>query len=73
MEELDSIVCIILDSGLFNSFLHVFCIIYIGVKILISFLLPVPVGVPSYRVSQMVSNGGNILDAYGFVNVVSPR
>ena len=31
------------------------------------------VGVPSYRVSQMVSNGGNILDAYGFVNVVSPR
>lgn len=30
------------------------------------------VGVPSYRVSQMSANGGNILDAYGFVNVVSP-
>jgi len=30
------------------------------------------VGVPTYRVSQMVKNGGNILDAYGFVNVISP-
>lgn len=29
-------------------------------------------GVPQYRVSQMVKNGGNILDAYGYVNVVSP-
>lgn len=29
-------------------------------------------GVPQYRVSQMVANGGNILDAYGYVNVVSP-
>jgi hypothetical protein len=29
-------------------------------------------GVPSYRISQMVKNGGNILDAYGIVNVVSP-
>lgn len=29
-------------------------------------------GVPQYRVSQMVKNGGNILDAYGIVNVVSP-
>jgi catechol 2,3-dioxygenase-like lactoylglutathione lyase family enzyme len=29
-------------------------------------------GVPAYRISQMVKNGGNILDAYGFVNVVSP-
>jgi hypothetical protein len=30
------------------------------------------VGVPTYRISQMVKNGGNILDAYGYVNVVSP-
>lgn len=30
------------------------------------------VGVPSYRISQMAGNGGNVLDAYGFVNVVSP-
>jgi hypothetical protein len=30
------------------------------------------VGVPGYRVSQMVAAGGNILDAYGLVNVVSP-
>lgn len=30
------------------------------------------VGVPSYRISQMTANGGNVLDAYGFVNVVSP-
>jgi hypothetical protein len=30
------------------------------------------VGVPGYRISKMVSNGGNILDAYGIVNVVSP-
>lgn len=30
------------------------------------------VGVPQYRVSQMVKNGGNVLDAYGYVNVVSP-
>ncbi|CAB9521151.1 Inherit from COG: Phosphoglycerate mutase [Seminavis robusta] len=30
------------------------------------------VGVPSYRISQMSNNGGNILDAYGFVNVISP-
>lgn len=29
-------------------------------------------GVPTYRVSQMTKNGGNILDAYGYVNVVSP-
>ena len=30
------------------------------------------VGVPTYRISQMVASGGNILDAYGLVNVVSP-
>lgn len=30
------------------------------------------VGVPNYRISQMVASKGNILDAYGFVNVVSP-
>mmetsp|Transcript_23819 Transcript_23819/g.36817 ORF Transcript_23819/g.36817 Transcript_23819/m.36817 type:complete len:362 (+) Transcript_23819:25-1110(+) len=30
------------------------------------------IGVPTYRVSQMVKNGGNVLDAYGYVNVVSP-
>eukprot|EP00977_Amphora_coffeiformis_P005310 scaffold1131_cov161-Amphora_coffeaeformis.AAC.4 len=29
-------------------------------------------GLPQYRVSQMVKNGGNVLDAYGYVNVVSP-
>lgn len=29
-------------------------------------------GVPTYRISQMVKNGGNVLDAYGIVNVVSP-
>jgi len=29
-------------------------------------------GVPGYRISQMVENAGNILDAYGLVNVVSP-
>mmetsp|Transcript_49979 Transcript_49979/g.150336 ORF Transcript_49979/g.150336 Transcript_49979/m.150336 type:complete len:116 (-) Transcript_49979:748-1095(-) len=30
------------------------------------------VGVPQYRISQMVKNGGNILDAFGIVDVVSP-
>ena len=30
------------------------------------------VAVPTYRISQMVKNGGNILDAYGFVNVITP-
>lgn len=30
------------------------------------------VGVPGYRISQMVAAGGNVLDAYGLVNVVSP-
>jgi hypothetical protein len=30
------------------------------------------VAVPGYRISQMVKNGGNILDAYGYVSVVSP-
>lgn len=30
------------------------------------------VGVPAYRISQMVANGGNVLDAFGIVNVVSP-
>jgi len=30
------------------------------------------VGVPQYRVTQMVKEGGNVIDAYGFVNVVSP-
>lgn len=29
-------------------------------------------GVPGYRISQMQANGGNILDAYGLVTVVSP-
>lgn len=29
-------------------------------------------GVPQYRISQMTKNGGNVLDAYGWVNVVSP-
>merc|ERR1719343_443936 len=29
-------------------------------------------GVTGYRISQMISNGGNILDAYGLVNVISP-
>lgn len=29
-------------------------------------------GVPQYRISQMVKHGGNVLDAYGWVNVVSP-
>ena len=29
-------------------------------------------GVPTYRISQMVKNGGNILDAYAIVDVVSP-
>jgi len=32
----------------------------------------VQVGVPTYRISQMVANGGDILDAYGTVNVISP-
>jgi len=30
------------------------------------------VAVPQYRISQMIKNGGNILDAYGIVNVISP-
>ena len=30
------------------------------------------VGVPTYRISQMVANGGTIVDAYGYVNVISP-
>lgn len=29
-------------------------------------------GVPTYRISQMVKHGGNVLDAYGWANVVSP-
>jgi hypothetical protein len=29
-------------------------------------------GVPAYRISQMVKHYGNILDAYGWVNVISP-
>jgi catechol 2,3-dioxygenase-like lactoylglutathione lyase family enzyme len=32
----------------------------------------VQLGVPQYRVSQMVASGGDVLDAYGYVNVVSP-
>ena len=35
-------------------------------------VVAVLVGVPTYRISQMVQNGGKILDAYGLVNVVSP-
>jgi hypothetical protein len=30
------------------------------------------IGVPAYRISQMVKNGGDIISAYGFVDVVSP-
>ena len=29
-------------------------------------------GVPTYRISQMVKNGGAVIDAYGIVNVISP-
>ena len=29
-------------------------------------------GVPQYRISQMVKYGGNVIDAYGWVIVVSP-
>lgn len=29
-------------------------------------------GVPEYRISQMVKAGGTVLDAYGYVNVISP-
>jgi hypothetical protein len=29
-------------------------------------------GVPTYRISQMVNHGGTVLDAYGHVNVISP-
>jgi len=29
-------------------------------------------GVPGYRISKMVANGGKILDAYGLINVISP-
>jgi len=29
-------------------------------------------GVPSYRISAMVKNGGAVLDAYGLISVVSP-
>mmetsp|Transcript_20014 Transcript_20014/g.22676 ORF Transcript_20014/g.22676 Transcript_20014/m.22676 type:complete len:430 (-) Transcript_20014:3-1292(-) len=32
----------------------------------------IQVGVPGYRISQMVKYGGFIMDAYGIVNVVSP-
>jgi len=32
----------------------------------------VQLGVPTYRVSQMTKNGANVLDAYGYINVVSP-
>jgi len=35
-------------------------------------LTSVLVGVPGYRISQMVASGGKIVDAYGLVNVVSP-
>ncbi len=28
--------------------------------------------VPEYRISQMTQSGGNIIDAFGYVNVVSP-
>lgn len=30
------------------------------------------IGVPQYRISQMVKHGGNVIDAYGWTNVVSP-
>jgi len=29
-------------------------------------------GVPGYRISKMISNGGKIIDAYGLINVISP-
>ena len=32
----------------------------------------VQLGVPTYRVSQMVKNGGYVLDAYGYIHVISP-
>ena len=32
----------------------------------------IQLGVPAYRISQMVKYGGNVVDAYGYVNVISP-
>ena len=29
-------------------------------------------GVPSYKISKLQENNGNILDAFGYVNVISP-
>jgi hypothetical protein len=29
-------------------------------------------GVPTYRISQMVKYGGNVIDAYGWVNAICP-
>jgi hypothetical protein len=32
----------------------------------------IQLGVPTYRISQMVKYGGNVIDAYGYVNVLCP-
>jgi hypothetical protein len=32
----------------------------------------IQLGVPTYRISQMVRYGGNVIDAYGYVNVICP-
>lgn len=32
----------------------------------------IQLGVPTYRISQMVKYGGNVIDAYGYVNVICP-
>ena len=48
---------------------YVYCI-YSLVSIFCFFSFEV--AVPEYRISQMTQNGGNIIDAFGFVNVISP-
>jgi len=56
-----------LIPGLQLILLYILCCISNNLLFLI-----LSVGVPTYRISQMVKNGGNVLDAFGIVNVVSP-
>lgn len=45
---------------------------YDGVKVEGTNIAYLQVGVPGYRISQMMKYGGNVKDAFGLVNVISP-
>lgn len=59
-------------SSVSRPFHETFCKVKLVSNSIFVLFFYLAVAVPGYRISQMVANGGKILDAYGLVDVVSP-